>query len=348
MSYAYVGCRTTKERNARGKGLKTYKINESTGEWTELQCLKTEENPSYQTMDNEKKYLYTVHGDTTKISSFKIMDDGTLEYVNTVDIGGKNPVYITVDRTNQFLIVATLQGGTLYSIKKNADGSIGNIYDKVFYEGKTKDANSFIHQCTWDRKKEFIFAPAQGRIQGYGQIRVFRFNSEDGKFETTCKIMSREYAEPRHIVIHPNNRFAYMVNEKDNTMIYFEFDSEKGVLEPRQILSTLPDTYTGDGQASAAVIDASGQILIGSNRCHDSLAIYRINSNTGYMTQLGFVPALGKTPRFITFNKKNNKLYVANEDSDKIVEASLDTSSGIIEYTGNVIETESPVCIVFN
>ena len=35
--YAYVGCRTTKERNARGKGLKTYEISESTGEWKELQ-----------------------------------------------------------------------------------------------------------------------------------------------------------------------------------------------------------------------------------------------------------------------------------------------------------------------
>ena len=26
MRYAYVGCRTTKERNARGEGLKTYEI----------------------------------------------------------------------------------------------------------------------------------------------------------------------------------------------------------------------------------------------------------------------------------------------------------------------------------
>ena len=26
MHYAYVGCRTTKERNARGEGLKTYEI----------------------------------------------------------------------------------------------------------------------------------------------------------------------------------------------------------------------------------------------------------------------------------------------------------------------------------
>lgn len=33
MSYAYVGCRTTKERNARGKGLKVFEINDKTGDW---------------------------------------------------------------------------------------------------------------------------------------------------------------------------------------------------------------------------------------------------------------------------------------------------------------------------
>ena len=55
MSYAYVGCRTTKERNARGKGLKVFEICEQTGDWKEIQCLKTEENPSYQTMDLEEK-----------------------------------------------------------------------------------------------------------------------------------------------------------------------------------------------------------------------------------------------------------------------------------------------------
>ena len=76
MSYAYVGCRTTKERNARGKGLKVFEICEQTGDWKEIQCLKTEGNPSYQTMDLEEKYLYSVHGDITKVSSYKILKDG--------------------------------------------------------------------------------------------------------------------------------------------------------------------------------------------------------------------------------------------------------------------------------
>lgn len=78
MSYAYVGCRTTRERNARGKGLKVYEISEATGEWKEIQCLETLPNPSYQAMDLEEKYLYSVHGDNTQVSSYKIEADRNL------------------------------------------------------------------------------------------------------------------------------------------------------------------------------------------------------------------------------------------------------------------------------
>ena len=109
MIYAYVGCRTTKERNARGEGLKTYAI-EASGQWRELQCLVTEPNPSYQTLDREGKFLYSVHGDFTKASSYKILPDHTLEHVNTIDIGGRNPVDITVDKENRRVIVATPPG----------------------------------------------------------------------------------------------------------------------------------------------------------------------------------------------------------------------------------------------
>lgn len=348
MSYAYVGCRTTRERNARGNGLKTYEIDDVTGDWKELQCLAIEENPSYQTFDNERKFLYSVHGDISKVSSFKVLEDGTLSLINTVDIGGRNPVFITPDKTNQYLLVATLQGGAVYSLKRNQDGSIGEVVCKVGFKGKTEDSISFVHQCIWDQKKEYLFVPAQGRIQGYGQIRVFRFRPEDGSLEQTCEIRAREYAEPRHIAIHPNNKFAYMINEKDNSMTYFEFDDVTGKLTPKQILPSLPDTYTGEGQASAAVVDPTGRIVVGSNRIHESLVLYRINQMTGYLHTIGFFPVYGKTPRFITFNNNGCLLYTANEDSDTIVEMKLDADKGSIEYTGRVIETESPVCIIFN
>lgn len=347
MGYAYVGCRTTMERNARGKGLKVYEIDEQTGDWKEIQCLETEENPSYQTLDLEERFLYSVHGDRTKVSSYSILEDGTLKPVNSLDIGGKNPVYITVDKTNRFLVVAALQGGAVYVIRREEDGSLGEIVTTVSLEGKNEGAISFAHQCIWDQNKDYLFVVTQGRLQGYGQVLVYRFDSVTGTLTKTDTYRSREYDEPRHLAIHPNNRYVYLINEKGNSMTFFLFDNKKGTLQACQNLPSLPDTYTGEGQASAVVLDKKGTVLIGSNRIHESIVLYRIDEKTGYMKELGYYPALGLTPRFITFNKDYSKFYLANEDSDTIVEMKLDSEKGQMEYTGRIIATESPVCITF-
>ena len=345
MRYAYVGCRTTKERNARGEGIVVYEIGDD-GRWTQKQCLYTQPNPSYQCLDMEKKYLYSVHGDLTLVSSYRILDDGTLEHINTIDIGGKNPVDITVDAANRHVIVATLQGGTLYTIRRNADGSLGDIVSTYTYEGKEDGCVSTVHQCLWDQKRSYIFACAQGRVKGYGQMRALRYDQETGALTETDRFMARTWDEPRHAAMHPNNHWLYMCEEKGNKVLYFRFCEETGRLTPLQELSTVPETITSYSDASEVMIDPSGEYVLVSNRYTDSIAVYRIDPFTGYLKNTGFYPCLGKTPRFFCF-APNGKCYVANEDSDTIAEFEFDTVTGQLIPTLNIIATGSPVCITF-
>ena len=55
--YAYIGCRTTKERNARGKGIRVYEIIDGT--WTLRQILEGPVNPSYLCLNEAQDRLYT-------------------------------------------------------------------------------------------------------------------------------------------------------------------------------------------------------------------------------------------------------------------------------------------------
>ena len=345
MKYAYVGCRTTKERNARGEGLCTYEILPS-GEWKLLQCLATEPNPSFQTLDLEGKYLYSVHGDFTKVTSYKVLPDHTLEYMNTVDIGGKNPVDVTVDKENKHVIVATLQGGTLYTIARNADGTLGEVVAKYTYEGKSEGKVSTIHQCLWDQNRNYLFACAQGRVNGFGQMRCLKYNHETGEFTQTAQFLARTWDEPRHAAVHPNNRWVYMCEEKGDKVLYFQFDDKTGEMEAMQELTTVPQTITSYSDASEVMIDPSGKFVLVSNRYTDSIAVYRIDKLTGYLKNVGFYPCLGKTPRFFCFGD-NGKCYVANEDSDTIIEFNFDNVTGQLIPTLKIIRTGSPVCIVF-
>ena len=345
MKYAYVGCRTTKKRNARGEGLAVYEISPD-GRWTQKQCLFVEDNPSFQCMDLEQKYLYSVHGDLTLVSSYRIKADGTLTHLNTIDIGGKNPVDITVDAANRHVIVATLQGGILYTIRRAGDGSLGPVVATFTYEGKEEGKVSTIHQCLWDRERRYLFACAQGRGDGYGQMRALAYNPETGAFTETDRFLSRTWDEPRHAAVHPNNRWVYMCEEKGNKVLYFQFDENTGGLTPLQELSTVPETVTVYSDASEVMVDPTGQYVLVSNRYTDLMAVYRIDPVTGYLRAVSFAPCLGKTPRFFCFGP-DGKCYVANEDSDTIVEFAFDSVSGMLTPTLNVVTTGSPVCITF-
>ncbi|MBR4579284.1 MAG: lactonase family protein [Oscillospiraceae bacterium] len=345
MSFVYVGCRTTKQRNARGQGLKTYEILPD-GSWKEKQCLFVEDNPSFQCLDREGRFLYSVHGDLTKVSSYRILPDHTLEHLNTVDIGGKNPVDVTVDRENRNVIVATLQGGTLYTISRREDGSLGEIAATYTYEGKEPGKVSTIHQCIWDKSMNYLFAAAQGRVNGYGQFRCLRYDHESGRFTQTAQFLSRTWDEPRHAAVHPNNRWVYLCEEKGNKVLYFRFDEKTGAMEAMQELSTVPETVTGYSDASEVMVDPSGRFVLVSNRYTDSIAVYRVDPVTGYLRNTGFYPCLGKTPRFFCFGP-NGKCYVANEDSDTVIEFDFDSVTGQLTPTLNIVRTGSPVCLVF-
>ncbi|SCZ81806.1 lactonase family protein [Acidaminobacter hydrogenoformans] len=344
---AYIGCRTTKERNARGLGLKVYDVNSATGNWTEKQLLSEFENPSYLCFDQNEDYLYCVHGDMTSVSAFKISNEsGELSLINTIDTVGKNPVFLTVDKSNQFLYVACLQGGAVYTLRRRDDGGLSEPIHTAKLPGRFEGGVSHAHQCLWDQEMAYLFVPAQGRGIGYSEINVFEAQP-DGALEHRYSHRTRELDEARHVAVHPNNRYVYGINEKDNSVVYYSFDSATGRLEPRQILSTLPEWYVGEGQASAVLIHSSGKYLITTNRIHDSLTVFAVDANTGYLKCLSNTSCMGKTPRFATFNPEGNQLIVANEDSDTLQFFQINSNSGELTFTGQTVRTESPVCVIF-
>lgn len=158
MSVSYVGSRTTALRNARGKGLSVWSIDDDTGNWTKIQTLKEQENPSYLTFDNTKNFLYSVHGDYTEVTSYAINpEDGKLTYINKITLDdGKNPVFITADKTNRYLLVATLQGGAVYVVRREENGALGEVVSVWRFPGKTNESISHAHQCIWDQEKNYL------------------------------------------------------------------------------------------------------------------------------------------------------------------------------------------------
>ena len=75
-----------------------------------------------------------------------------------------------------------------------------------------------------------------------------------------------------------------------------------------------------------------GRFLYLSNRKHDSVTVYSINQETGYMTYLQNLPTKGQQPRFITRSQDGTRLFAANELTDSICCMKIDSQTGLLSY----------------
>jgi 6-phosphogluconolactonase len=348
--YAYVGSRTTRERNARGEGISVYEVNQEDGTLSLVQVVKDLVNPSFLALNKAGDRLYTVHGDKSDVSAFSVdKATGKLTFLNQQSCEGKNPVHLALDPTERFLVVSNHITGSLAVLSVDEKGALGPLNQLVKLEGpmgphRVEQPFSKPHFNPFDHSGNFVLVPDKGLD------RVFSFRFDNGKLFPAAQpfIATREGAGPRHLAFHPRAAFAYVINELDSSVTAYRFDAQSGALAPIQVLPSLPATFTGNSRASEIEVDRSGRFLYASNRGYDSVAVFSIDQGTGLLTPVEFMPTDGKTPRFFTLTPNERFLFALNEDSDTIISMAVDPDKGGLNKTGFSVSTGSPVCMVFS
>ncbi|WP_339433902.1 lactonase family protein [Pseudomonas sp. EA_65y_Pfl2_P78] len=348
--YAYVGSRTTRERNARGEGITVYKVDQEEGTLSLVQVVKDLINPSFLALNKAGDRLYTVHGDMTEVSAFSVDEaTGKLAFINRQSCEGKNPVHLALDPTQRYLVVSNHIGGSLAVMNIAEDGSLGSVNQLLKLQGplgphRLEQPFSKPHFNPFDPSGQFVLVPDKGLD------RVFSFKFDNGKLYPADQpfVTSREGSGPRHLAFHPKASFAYVVNELDSSVTAYRFNGQSGALSPIQVLPSLPATFTGNSRASEIEIDRSGRFLYASNRGYDSVAVFAIDQGTGMLSPVEFMPTDGKTPRFFALTPNERYLFALNEDSDTIISMATDAKTGALRKTGFTVSTGSPVCMIFS
>lgn len=348
--FAYVGCRTTRERNARGDGISVFRFNAQTGALELVQLVKDLVNPSFLALSSNGERLYTVHGDMSNVSAFAIeRTTGTLTFIGEQSTRGNNPVHLAIDSTGRYMVVSNHFSSSLAVLPIKTDGSLGEVTQLTVLDGpigphRVEQNLSKPHQALFDHSGEFIV------VADKGLDRIFSFRFKDGQLSAAnpAFVVARECAGPRHVAFHQNSKFAYCINELDSTVTTYRYSPRDGSLTALQIVSTLPDTFTANSRASEIQLDRSGRFAYASNRGHNSIAIFRIDRTSGHLAFVDAVQTLGKTPRFMATSPDDQFMFALNEDSDSIVAFNVDHASGQLASTGLSVQSGSPVCMVFS
>lgn len=349
-TFMYVGSFTGQGRG-HGEGLSVYSRQRESDAWTLIQVLKDLADPSFIIVDRQRRFLYSAHGDGTQATAYRIdNENGRLTVLNQQPTGGRNGVHLAIDATDRFLAVANYATGSLALLPINPDGSLAPLADLAAMTGtpgphRTQQESAHPHHCPFDRTGRFIVVPDKG----LDKVFVYRLDSDRGKLvpSNPADIAARSGAAPRHVDFHPRQPYAYVINELDSTITTYRMDPENGVLKALQVHTTLPSSYTGNNSGAEIVVAPSGRFLYGSNRGHDSIALFAIEESTGLLTSIGWEPTRGKTPRFFTLDPSATHLYAANQNSDTVVIFRIDESTGKLTPTNRIVNVASPSTIAF-
>ena len=351
----YVGTYT--EEGSNSKGIYAYRYDAATSEITPLGLAAETTNPSFVAPHPNGRFLYAVNEignykgpNSGGVSAFSIdQATGKLTFLNEVASRGADPCYITVDKTGKYVLVANYTGGSVAVFPVLADGKLGEASAFVQHIGKgTNPARQEgPHAHSIDLSLDNRFAMVDDL--GLDQLLVYKFDSAKGSLTPNDPPFTKIEAGsgPRHFVLRPDGKFAYVISEMAHTVTVFSNDAVNGKLQVLQTITTLPKDFTGRNDDAEIEVHPSGKFLYASNRGDDSIAIYTIDPSKGTLTQVGIVHTGGKEPRSFEIDPTGTLLFAENQNSNTVVLFKIDAKTGQLTPTEKVLEVASPVCLKF-
>lgn len=352
-----VGTYTTRLPHAAGgsEGIYIYRLNQTSGELDHLYTQSGVVNPSYLAVDPQQRYLYAVSeldehdGQRGGIVSAYRLDraTGALTFINQQPSHGNGPCHLSVDPSGKWLLVANYNSGSIAVYPVQADGALGEATAKVQHEGSSvnpaRQEGPHAHCILADAASRYAFAVDLG----VDKILIYELGA-DGALQPADPPAAdiKAGAGPRHIVWHPDEPYLYLINELDSTIIAFAYNGAGG-LGALQTLSTIPANFTEETTCAAIHITPSGKFLYGSNRGHDSLAIYAVNGNNGQLQPAGHATTGGKTPRDFAIDPTENFVVVGNQNSHELVTFRINSDTGALTATGHKVAVSSPASLLF-
>lgn len=358
------------------EGIYVSRMNLGSGEVSPASVAGRAVNPSFLALHPTRPLLYAVaeiavpmpdapgvRGDGRLgggIRSFSVdVETGRLTPIDERPSGGAGPCHVAVDPSGRCVVAANYGGGSAICLRIGPDGGLEPVaegsaggflqHDRSPRSGAgvnpRRQEGPHAHCARPSPDGRYVLVPDLGR----DRVFVHALDARTGSLAPHGSVELANGAGPRHVAFDPAGRRAYVINELELTVTAMRWEPDRGALEAFQTLSTLPaDVTDREGFSTAeVVVHPGGRFVYGSNRGHDSIAMYAVDGETGRLAFLGVEPVRGKVPRNFAIDPSGRWLLAAGQDSGTVTVFAIDPSSGRLQFTGRSIEVPRPVCVLF-
>jgi 6-phosphogluconolactonase len=349
-TYTFPGTAPGGTHPSQALGIYVFRMNPSDGGLTPLQVEQIP-NPSYLALDPSLQHLYSVNEMTDGgVSAFSINQaNGTLSFVNMQPTNGQDTTHLSVQPSGQYLFAASYTSGNFQVFRINSDGSIGDMTDNFQDVGNGTGPNParqeapHAHQILTDFDGNHVF----GVDLGADKVNVWNLDPSTGVLNpnTVPYAAIASGSGPRHVAFHPDRQHAYVLSELVSAVTVFTYDPVRAAFIWQQTISALPPDFTGSNTAAEIRIHPSGRFLYTTNRGHNSVAIFKIEPDTGELEVIGWESTRGQWPRGMNIDPSGTFLYAANQNTDNIAVFRIQPA-GRLRFS-TLVYTPTPVDIEF-
>jgi 6-phosphogluconolactonase len=333
-----------------------FQFDNVTGALHPLQRTTDLQNPFFLALSPDHRFLYSVDSEKfggnkeAFVAAYAIESrTGQLRRLNRQSSHGTAPCYLDVDATGRTLVVANYSSGTVAALPVQSDGSLGEAASFFQHSEPGVAAENqkkpHAHSIVISPDQRFALAADLG----LDRIITYRLDPTSAKMTTEGTPSPTAVTSgtgPRHLRFHPNGKWVYAINETKNSVTLFEYTTETGALAEQQTISTLPADFTAKSNCADLKITPDGRFLYGTNRGHNSIAIFRI-AEDGKLTLIGCQPSLGQGPQNLLLTPDGQWLLCANMPGNSVTVFAIDKPTGSLKPVGEPIALPSPSCITY-
>lgn len=340
---AYVGTYT----HGSSIGIHLYDVDVEEGTLSERKVVPVN-NSSHICRSLNGKYLYSIADEGVAV--FDIAEeDGDLTLINKVGIDGMRGCYLSVDKTGRYLFVGGYHDGKVTVVHTHQDGRLGSVMDGIFHKGLGSVAERNF------RPHVNCVVPTPGNRylcavdNGIDQVKIYRINKNLHKLELVDILRCERESGPRLLKFSKDGRFAYLLYELTNEVEVYAYRApESGpVFEKLQTLSTTSANVDRvHDAASGMCFSNDGTHLFTSTAGDNTVAMFRIDPETGLLKKEFALPISGEYPKDIAMFPDDRHIAVVNHESNSITTFTVDYEKKVLIQKGKPMKVETPNCIL--